>query len=140
MKSLSRVQLFATPWTIPTRLLGPWHFLGKSTGVGCHFLLQGIFPTQGSNPGFPHCKQTLYRLSHQEALKRHRQLKNIHNSQIYISNLDIFLMSSRYFISLHTLLPFGCLNILHAKPNFTFCRCALPEVGLISMMSGNPPF
>ena len=32
---------------------------GKKTGVGCHFLLQGIFPTQGSNPGLPHCRQTL---------------------------------------------------------------------------------
>ena len=32
---------------------------GKSTGVGCHFLLQGIFPTQGSNPGLPHSRQTL---------------------------------------------------------------------------------
>ena len=30
--------------------------LHKSTGVGCHFLLQGIFPTQGSNPGVPHCR------------------------------------------------------------------------------------
>ena len=40
-------------------------FPGKSTGVGCHFLLQGIFPTQGSNPGLPHCRQTLYPLSHQ---------------------------------------------------------------------------
>ena len=34
----------------PTRLLCPWNFLGKNIGVGCHFLLQGIFPTQGSNP------------------------------------------------------------------------------------------
>ena len=66
VKSLSRVQLFATPWTVAcTRLLCPWDFLGKSTGVGCHFLLQGIFPTQGSNPGLPHCRQMLYRLSHQ---------------------------------------------------------------------------
>ena len=40
-------------------------FPGKNTGVGCHFLLQGIFPTLGSNPGLPHCGQTLYRLSHQ---------------------------------------------------------------------------
>ena len=32
----------------PTRFLRPWDFPGKSTGVGCHFLLQGIFPTQGS--------------------------------------------------------------------------------------------
>ena len=33
--------------------------------MGCRSLLQGIFLTQGSNPGLPHCRQTLYRLSHQ---------------------------------------------------------------------------
>ena len=38
---------------------------GKNTGVGCHALLQGIFPTQGLNPGFPYCKWILYCLSHQ---------------------------------------------------------------------------
>ena len=49
----------------PTRLLCPWDFPGNSPGMGCHFLLQGIFPTQGSNPGLPHCKQMLHHLSHQ---------------------------------------------------------------------------
>ena len=39
--------------------------LGKNTGVGSLSLLQGIFPTQGWNPGLPHCRQILYRLSHQ---------------------------------------------------------------------------
>ena len=34
----------------PARLLCPWNFPGKNTGVGCHFLLQGVFPTQGSSP------------------------------------------------------------------------------------------
>ena len=43
----------------------PWDFPGKNTGVGCRFLLQRIFPTQGWNPGLPHCRQTLYRLSYQ---------------------------------------------------------------------------
>ena len=38
---------------------------GKNTGVGCHTLLQEIFPTQESNPGLPHCRQILYQLSHQ---------------------------------------------------------------------------
>jgi len=38
---------------------------GKNTGVGCHFLLQWIFPTQGSNPGLQCCRQILYCLSHQ---------------------------------------------------------------------------
>ena len=37
---------------------------GKNTGVGCHALLQGIFPTQGSNPGLLHCRWLLYQLSH----------------------------------------------------------------------------
>ena len=49
----------------PTRLLCPWDFPGKNTGVGCHFLLQGIFPTQGSNSGLLHCRQILYHLRHQ---------------------------------------------------------------------------
>ena len=40
---------------------------GKSTGVGYHALLQGIFPTQGSNPGLLHCRHILYYLSHQES-------------------------------------------------------------------------
>ena len=38
---------------------------GKNIRVGCHALLQGIFPTQGLNPGLPHCRQILYHLSHQ---------------------------------------------------------------------------
>ena len=41
----------------PSRLLCPWAFPGENTGVGCHFLLQGIFLTQGSNPNFLHCRQ-----------------------------------------------------------------------------------
>ena len=49
----------------PTTLLCPWDFPGKSTGMGCHFLPQRIFPTQGSNLGLPHCRQMLYHLSHQ---------------------------------------------------------------------------
>ena len=37
---------------------------GKNTGVGSPFLLQGILPTQGLDPGLPHCRQILYQLSH----------------------------------------------------------------------------
>ena len=47
------------------RLLCPWDFSGKNTGVGSHFLLQGTFLTQGCNPGLPYCGQILYHLSHQ---------------------------------------------------------------------------
>ena len=40
---------------------------GKNTGVGCHSLLQGIFPTRGSNPGLLHCRRILYHLSQQRS-------------------------------------------------------------------------
>ena len=60
-KSLSRVQLFATPWSIYSLGNSP----GENSGVGSLSLLQGIFPTQESKPGLPHCRQILYQLSHQ---------------------------------------------------------------------------
>ena len=45
------------------RLLCQWNFPGKNTGVGCHFLLQGIFPTQGSNPHLLHWQADTLSLS-----------------------------------------------------------------------------
>ena len=50
-----------------TGLLYPWNSPGKNTGVGCHFLLQGIFLIQGSNPGLLHCRQMLYPRSHKRS-------------------------------------------------------------------------
>ena len=47
-------KLFATPWNSP----------GQNTGVGGLSLLQGIFPTQRSNPGLPHCRWVFYQLNH----------------------------------------------------------------------------
>ena len=49
----------------PARLLCPWDSPGKNTIVGCHFLLQGIFPTQGLNLLLLQCKQILYWLNQQ---------------------------------------------------------------------------
>jgi len=48
----------------PPGLYSPWNSPGQITGVGSLSLLQGIFPTQGLNPGLSHCRQILYRLSH----------------------------------------------------------------------------
>ena len=56
-------------WPRGHRLLLPWDSPGKNTGVSCLFLLQGIFLTQGSNPGLPHCRQMLYPLSHEGSPK-----------------------------------------------------------------------
>ena len=44
-------------------LYSPWNSPGQNTGVSSHYLLQGIFPTQGSNPGLLHCRRILYQLS-----------------------------------------------------------------------------
>ena len=52
-KLLSCVWLFETPWTVTRQALLPWDFPGKDTGVGCHFLLQGIFPPPGIEPWSP---------------------------------------------------------------------------------------
>ena len=101
---LSYTRLFATPWTVTTRLFCPWDFPGKNTGVDWYFLLQGIFPTQGSNPnllplrqwqagslpvghvGSPiHCLQTFIRIPDFKskrsrkkcALVRHREVTSL---------------------------------------------------------------
>ena len=95
VKSLSRVRLLETPWTAAYQappfmgfarqeywsgvpLPSPMSYESQaifkiwvspnycsSTRVGSHFLLQGIFPTQGSNPGLLHCRQILYHMNHQ---------------------------------------------------------------------------
>ena len=67
---LSHIQPFMTPQTVANRLLCPWDFPGKNTGVGCHFLLQRIFLTQGSNPcllHLLHCRQIVYHQATGEA-------------------------------------------------------------------------
>ena len=48
----------------PHGLYSPWNSPGQNTGVGSLSLLQGFFPTQGSNPGLLHCRWILYQLSH----------------------------------------------------------------------------
>ena len=54
--------MFDSLW--PHGLYSPWNSPGQNTGVGSLSLLQGIFPTQGSNPDLPHCRRILYQLSH----------------------------------------------------------------------------
>ena len=59
-QSLSRVQLFGTPRTVAHLASLSMEFSSKNTRALCHSLLQGIFPTQGSNPGLLHRRQILY--------------------------------------------------------------------------------
>ena len=86
---LSHVWLFVTLWTVTARFFCPWDSPDKNTGVGCHFLLQGIFPTQESKlhllqvpcvaGGFftaePPGKPTIYKTDNQgESTVQHREL------------------------------------------------------------------
>ena len=69
------------------RLLCPWTFPGKNTEVGCHSLLQGIFPKQRLNPGLLHYRQILYYLSHQGSPVRGGNSKLKTYKSILYSNL-----------------------------------------------------
>ena len=68
----------------PPRLLCPWDFPGKDTGVDCHFLLQGIFLAQGSNQGLLHCRQILNRLSSGNKQKSVSWINSFTNQMIFI--------------------------------------------------------
>ena len=67
VKQLSPVRLFATPWTVAYQVPPSMGVSRQEYWSGLPFLLQEIFPTQGLNPGLLHCRQTLYRLNHQES-------------------------------------------------------------------------
>ena len=74
----------------PTRLLCPWDSPGKNTGAGCHFLLQGIFPTQKLNSGLLDCRQILYHLIYQ----RSPQIPEPNNDRAVKDQLDSPSLSS----------------------------------------------
>ena len=97
----------------PHGLCSPWNSSGQNTGVGSQSLLQGIFPTQGSNPGLPHCKQILYQMSHKGSLRILEWVAYLFSRRSSPSNQDlldcrqILYQLSRFFtnctILLHTL-------------------------------------
>ena len=63
-------QLFPTPWTVAHQAPLSMGFSRKNAGVGSLSLLQGIFPTQGLNPGLLHCRQIPYHLNHQASPRK----------------------------------------------------------------------
>ena len=65
VKLLSCVWLSATPWTVACKAPPSMGIFRQENWSGLPFLLHGIFLTQGSNLGLPHCRQMLYHLSHQ---------------------------------------------------------------------------
>ena len=64
-KNLKKPLLLFSGFVVKWKLLySPWNSLGQNTGVGSLSFFQEIFPTQGSNPGLPHCRQILHQVSH----------------------------------------------------------------------------
>ena len=102
-------------WT--NGLYNPWNSPGQNTGLGSLSLLQGILPTQGSNPGLPHCRWILYQLSYQ-------------GSPIYVMmyvKISFLLMAEEYSIV--------CINhILHIhSPVRTFHFSAIWVMVLLTL-------
>ena len=88
----------------------PWNSLGQHTRVGSLSLLQGIFPTQGSNPHLPHCRQILYQMYFKECI------------YIYIHQ----------FSSVFQLCPTLCDPMNHSTPGLPFHH-QLPELGTLPL-------
>ena len=85
MKSLSHVQLFATPWTVVCQVPSSMQYSRQGYWSGLPFPSQEIFPTQGLNPGLPLCRQTLYCLNHQGS-----PLRLISQSVQSLSHVQLF--------------------------------------------------
>ena len=88
VKSLCRVRLFVTPWTVAYQAPPSMGFSRQEYWSGLPFPSPGIFPTQRSNPGLPHCRQKLYHLSHKvkEESKKISLKLNIQKTKIMASS------------------------------------------------------
>ena len=88
-------------------------FLGKNTGVGCHFLLQGIFLTQGSNPRLLHCGWIFYHFVTREVQELRREALKSQCSdlqeEVTAQMQDIFVREHMGLV-LHVLTEAGCLG------------------------------
>ena len=82
---LSHVQIFLTPCTAACQAFCPWDFPGKNTAVGCHALLQGIFPTEGSKLHLLHLRQILYPLGHLGSLDEREGKEKAENRTSLVS-------------------------------------------------------
>ena len=109
----------------PHGLYNLWNSPGQNTGVGCHALLQGIFPTQGSNTGLPHCRQVLYQLRHQGSPLLRMKLKR------YFFFFQIFPFQEKHSINIRI----SILDSKQQKPSLV----NLAEVLFVVRKSGSPP-
>ena len=128
------------PWIVASRLLCPWDFPGKHTGVGCYSLLQGIFPTQGLNPGLLHYRQILYCLSHQGSLCDYWTERFI--SKLCRTDKQIYLTNDHSSMGLTNSLQKVCKDHHSCECSWiVYCvlLCAQSCLTLCYSMDFNPP-
>ena len=104
----------------PTRLLCPRNFPGKNTGVGCYFLLEGIFLTQGSNPGLLyllHCQVDSLSLCHLRSLETKK------------NHCKAWELQLKWLVFLAGLLELAIIQVYLLKFTLSSCRCG-KQVGL----------
>ena len=118
--TLSRLTLWPHE---PARLLCPWDSPGKNTGVGFHALLQGIFPTQRLNPGFPHCTQILYPLNHQGSPRILERVADPFSRGSFRprNRSGVSCIAGRFFINWATREGPGDLQYTENTPDFIRC-------------------
>ena len=108
----------------------PMEFFRQEYLSGCHFLLQGIFPTQGLNMGLLHWKQILYHLSHQGSLLNGK-LSTFQKKVIKIDNMKIFFYMLRRKVSYKIL----CIQwLIKWKQNMHMKKLGKKTSKLVSML------
>ena len=122
---------YGSTWMYPTRLLYPWDFPGKNTGMGCHFFLQGISPTQGSNPCLSHLgrlftiwatRETHHKIDDQSWKRLHTQRQE----NLSLSHLGI--LTQNQFSSVAQLCPILC------DPWTAACQASLSIINSQSLL------
>ena len=121
----------------PHGLYSLWNPPGQNTGVGSHSLLQGIFPTKGSNPGLPHCRQIFYQLSHQGSPRilewvAYPSPGDLHNPGIESRSLALQVdsllteLSGKYCLSLNTKNRIS--SVKHWTQSTHLCIFLVPDI------------
>ena len=130
----------------PHGLYSLWNSPGQNTGVGSLSLLQGIFPTQGLNPGLLHCRQILYQLSHKGSLNSATSWAVALQATVFLTiswNLLKFMsielvMLSNHFIFCHPLLVFAfSLSQHQGLFHFTSCGQSIKASALATVLPMN---
>ena len=115
LSRFSCVQLCETSWTVTRQILCPWDSPGKNTGVNCHALLQGIFPTQRLNPCLLHLPALASRFFTTSATwEVHILLASLQKIEVYLGGIWVM-----YFIWF-SLITCGILFVFLCISNYMF--------------------